>query len=306
MSVMLNPYSERAEWLEILARELPDIRIQFWPDIDDPESVRYAVFWVHDTEDLRSYPNLRAILATTAGVEQFADGAYPDVPIVRMADTTMAEEMAAYAAHWVVHFHRKLDTYLDQQAAKVWRPIRATATRSFPVGILGFGAIGRRIGECLAALGYPINAWTRTGGSEAGIVHYRGADGLREMVAASRAVINVLPLTGQTRGLIDAAVLTCFDPGALYISIGRGATTVEADLLSALDSGRLSAAVLDVTDTEPLPADSPLWNHPRVRITPHTSGFTRAPTAAPIIAANIRRMERGEAPFPLYDPRQGY
>ena len=112
---------------------------------------------------MRRYPNLRAILATTAGVEQFAGGAYPDVPIVRMADTTMAEEMAAYAAHWVVHFHRKLDTYLDQQAAKVWKPIRATATRSFPVGILGFGAIGRRIGECLAELGYPINAWTPDG-----------------------------------------------------------------------------------------------------------------------------------------------
>ena len=306
MSVMLNPYSERAEWLHILSRELPEIRIQFWPDIDDPDSVKYAVFWVHDTEDLRRYPNLRAILATTAGVEQFAGGAYPDVLIVRMADKTMAEEMAAYAAHWVVHFHRKLDTYLDQQAAKVWRPIRATATRSFPVGILGFGAIGRRIGECLGALGYPINAWTRTGGSDAGVTHYRGVDGLREMVAASKAVINVLPVTDQTRGLIDAAVLTCFEPGATYISIGRGATTVEADLVSALDSGRLAAAVLDVTDVEPLPAGSPLWDHPRVRITPHTSGFTRAPTAAPIIAANIRRMERGEAPFPLYDPRQGY
>lgn len=306
MSVMLNPYSERAEWLEILSRELPDIRIQFWPDIDDPDSVRYAVFWVHDTEDLRRYPNLRAILATTAGVEQFAGGAYPDVPIVRMADTTMAEEMAAYAAHWVVHFHRKLDTYLDQQAAKVWKPIRATATRSFPVGILGFGAIGRRIGECLAELGYPINAWTRTGGSEAGVTHFEGVDGLREMFAASRAVINVLPLTDETRGVIDAAVLACFDPGAIYISIGRGATTVEADLVSALDGDRLAAAVLDVTRTEPLPAGSRLWDHPRVRITPHTSGFTRAPTAAPIIAANIRRMERGEAPFPVYNPRRGY
>ncbi len=280
--------------------------IQFWPDIHDPDSVEFAVFWVHDTEDMRRYPNLRAILATTAGVEQFAGGDYPDVPIVRMADPTMAGEMAAYASHWVVHFHRKLHTYLDQQAARVWRPIRAAATGDFPVGILGFGGIGRHIGKCLAGLGYPINAWTRTGGKEEGITHYRGRTGLEDIVCASRAVVNVLPYTRETRGLIDAGVLARFAPGSVYISLGRGATTIEADLVAALDQGVLSAAVLDVTETEPLPSDSTLWDHPRVRITPHTSGFTRARTAAPLIAANIRRIQRGEPPFPLYDPRQGY
>ena len=303
---MLNPYSERAEWFEMLTRELPDMDIQLWPDIHDPDSVEYAVFWVHDTEDMRRYPNLRAILAVTAGVEQFAGGDYPDVPIVRLADETMAGEMAAYAAHWVVHFHRKMDFYLDQQAAKVWRPTRATATGAFPVGILGFGAIGRHIGKCLAGLGYPINAWTRTGGDEEGVTHYRGRNGLEDMVSASRAVVNVLPHTPETRGLVDAGVLAHFAPGSIYISLGRGATTIEADLVWALEQGVLSAAVLDVTETEPLPPGSPLWDHPRVRITPHTSGFTRAPTAAPLIAANIRRIERGETPFPLYDPRQGY
>jgi len=306
VSIMLNPYSERAEWLETLSRELPDMDIQLWPDIHDPDSVEYAIFWLHDPEDMRRYPNLRAILATTAGVEQFAGGDYPDVPIVRMSDATMAGEMAAYAVHWVVHFHRKLDTYLDQQAARVWRPIRATATVDFPVGILGFGAIGRQIGKCLAGLGYPINAWTRTGGEETGVTHYQGRAGLESMVSASRATVNVLPDTPETRGLIDAGVLASFAPGSIYISLGRGATTIEPDLVSALEGGVLSAAVLDITETEPLPPGSPLWDHPRVRITPHTSGFTRAPTAAPLIAANIRRIQRGEAPFPVYDPRQGY
>ena len=303
---MLNPYSERTEWLEMLTRELPDMNIQFYPDIHDPDSVEYAVFWIHDTEDMRRYPNLRAILAVTAGVEQFAGGDYPAVPIVRLADEAMAGEMAAYAAHWVVHFHRKLDTYLDQQAAKVWRPIRTAATGDFPVGILGFGAIGRHIGKCLAGLGYPINAWTRSGGEEEGITHYRGRDGLEEMVSTSRAVVNVLPDTPETRGLIDAGVLAHFAPGSVYVSLGRGGTTIEPDLVSALDDGILSAAALDVTEPEPLPPGSPLWDHPRVRITPHTSGFTRASTAAPLIAANIRRIQRGEQPFPLYDPRRGY
>ncbi len=306
MSILLNPYSEREAWLDALRHELPDTIIQLWPEIHDPEAVEFAVFWLHDTDDLRRYPNLRFILAVTAGVEQFSSGAYPDVPIVRMADPAMAEEMAAFVVHWVIHFQRKLDTYLSQQARKIWKPVRSVPAADYPVGILGFGTIGRRIGEALSALGFAVNAWSRSAKPESGIRHYRGRHGLLEMVASSRAVINVLPHTSETRGVIDAEVFAQFAPDSIYISIGRGVTTHEPDLLAALDEGHPSAAVLDVTATEPLPEDSPLWNHPRVRVTPHTSGFTRAKTAAPILAANIRRIRRGDPPFPLYDPQQGY
>lgn len=303
---MLNPPSEKDQWREVLARELQGIPIQLWPGVDDPDSVEFAVFWLHDREDLHRYPRLRAILAVTAGVEQFLGGGYPDVPIVRLSDTTMADEMAAYAVHWVVHFHRRMDTYLDMQTTREWRPIRTIEAHHFPVGILGFGMMGRRVGKSLARLGYPVSALTRTGGQVPGITHYRGPDGLEELLRSCKAVINILPLTPETAGLMDAGRFACFQEGSLYVSIGRGGTTVEADLVAALDHGPLDAAVLDVTGSEPLPTESPLWNHPRVRITPHASGFTRSRTAAPLVAANIRRIRRGEQPFPLYDPRRGY
>ena len=306
VSVMLNPTSEREQWRDILTRELPDEHIQLWPDITDPDSVEFAVFWHHDPADLLRYRQLKAILSVSAGVEQFLGGAYPDLPIIRLSDPAMADEMAAYAVHWVVHFHRRMDTYLGLQAVPEWRPIRTVDAHGFPVGILGYGVMGRRVGEALARLGYPVGAWTRSGGQNAGVTHYRGSDGLDRMLGASSAVINVLPLTPGTEGLMDADRLARFRRGAMYMSMGRGGTTVEADLLSALDDGPLGTAVLDVTGAEPLPAQSPLWNHPRVRITPHASGFTRARTAAPVIAANIRRLRRGEQPFPLYQPGRGY
>ena len=306
VSVMLNPTTERREWLEILTRELPGERIRLWPDIDDPGSIEFAVFWIHDPRDLRRYPRLRTILSVSAGVEQFLGGDYPDVPIVRLSDAAMADEMAAYAIHWVVHFHRRMDRYLELQEVPEWRPIRAVEARNFPVGILGFGVMGRRVGEALAGLGYPVRAWTRSGGGDRAVTHYRGLDGLQKMLRGSNAVINILPLTPETAGLMNRRRFACFRPGALYISVGRGATTVEADLMDALDNGTVGAAVLDVTVDEPLPAGSPLWEHPRVRITPHASGFTRARTAAPVVAANIRRIRRGEQPFPLYDPRRHY
>lgn len=303
---MLNPTTERLEWREILERELPGERIQLWPDIKDPDSVEFAVFWIHDPDDLRRYPNLKAILSVSAGVEQFLGSNYPDVPIVRMSDTAMAEEMAAYAIHWVVHFQRRLDRYLEMQAVGKWRPIRTPHAREYRVGLLGFGVIGRRVGESLARLGYPVMAWTRTGGREQRIAHFRGDDGLEQMLARSEAVINTLPLTPDTAGLMDRRRFSRFRTETLYVSIGRGGTTIEADLLEALDNGRVGAAVLDVTVQEPLPAGSPLWTHPRVRITPHASGFTRARTAAPLVAANILRMRKGEQPFPLYDPGRSY
>lgn len=306
MSVMLNPTTERQEWLQILRRELPAERIQLWPDIEDPDSIEFAVFWIHDPGDLRRYPSLRAILSVSAGVEQFVGGDYPDVPIVRMSDAAMADEMAAYAIHWVVHFHRRMDTYLELQEVPEWHPIRTVDAHNFPVGILGFGIMGRRVGEALAWLGYPVRAWTRSGGSDPGVTHFQGPDGLDGMLGRSEAVINVLPLTPDTAGLMNRKRFARFRPGALYISVGRGTTTVEADLIDALDDGDVGAAVLDVTVEEPLPAGSPLWDHPRVRITPHASGFTRARTAAPLVAANIRRMRRGERPFPLYDRQRHY
>ncbi len=303
---MLNPTTERQEWLEILERELPDERIQLWPDIEDPDSIEFAVFWVHDVEDLRRYPNLKTILSVSAGVEQFLSGDYPDVPIVRMADRAMADEMAAYVTHWVVHFHRRMDRYLEMQSIKEWRPIRTIGAGGFGVGLLGFGAIGRRVGKALTRLGYPVMAWTRTGGDERYVTHFQGPAGLKEMLNSSKAVINILPLTPDTAGLMNRRRFSWFEPDTLYISIGRGATTVEADLIHALDSHTVGAAVLDVTIDEPLPTISPLWDHPRIRITPHACGFTRALTAAPLVAANILRMRRGEQPFPLYDPRRRY
>ncbi|MCY4371377.1 MAG: glyoxylate/hydroxypyruvate reductase A [bacterium] len=303
---MLNPTNERREWLKILGRELPGERIQLWPDIDDPASIEFAVFWIHDPTDLRRYPRLRAILSVSAGVEQFLRDDYPDVPIVRMCDAAMADEMAAYSIHWVVHFHRRMDRYLELQEVGKWRPIRNVDAHKFPVGVLGFGVMGRRVGEGLARLGYPVRAWTRSGGSDRGVTHFQGPRGLEKLLACSDAVINTLPLTPDTQGLMNRRRFAHFRPGALYIAVGRGGTTVEADLLDALDDGSVGAAVLDVTIEEPLPAASPLWEHPRVRITPHASAFTRARTAAPMVAANIRRIRRGEQPFPLYDPQRHY
>lgn len=280
--------------------------IQLWPNIDDPQAVTYAIVGRHPAEDLHRYPNLKAILALSAGVEQFRSNDFPQVPIVRLNDPAMSNEMAAYALHWILHFQRRFDAFAAQQKQGEWRQLSYTPSHEYRVGILGFGTIGRRLGEVFASLDYPINAWSRGGGEHPGVDHYAGLDGLDAFLKTSDAIINVLPSTPETRRLMNSERFAHVGPGAVYLTMGRGDTTDAEALIKALDAGRIQAAVLDVLALEPLPPESPLWTHARVRITPHVAGYTQIDTASAVIAANIRRLENGQQPFPILDTNRGY
>jgi glyoxylate/hydroxypyruvate reductase A len=309
MAILLNPGtygSSPEDWLAAFRRELPGMDIRLWPDAPQADAVEFVIATRHEPADLHKYPNLRALLAMGAGIEQYMSPDMPAVPIVRLAEPHMYDEMAAYVIHWVVHFQHRMDVYLEYQSRTDWRPERHVPSFDYPVAVLGFGHIGRRIGESLHKLGFPINAWSRSGPREEWANSYAGEGDLESCLASSAAVVNVLPSTERTHQLMNAARFGQCRPGALLINLGRGATVDEVALLAALDNGQIGYAVLDVTDPEPLPAASPLWSHPRVRITPHIAGQTVVGPAARVIAANVRRILRGEAPFPVVERSHGY
>ncbi len=306
MSILVQSPTDNERWVDEFRRLLPDHDVECWPDVAVPAAVEYLVMWRHDPSDMARYTNLRAILSLGAGVEQFLDTDLPDVPIVRLADPAMADEMAVYAVSWVTHFQRHHDVYLADQAKTIWKELPYTPAAEYTIGILGHGTIGRCVGQAFAGLGYPIAAWSRTGGDEPGIEHYVGSEQIGAFLAACDAVINVLPNTPDTAGLMNSDRFASMQPHAVFVNIGRGSTVVEDDLAAALYAGRPAAAVLDVTSIEPLPPESPLWKHPNIRITPHSSGPTRLGTAARLIAANIDRLDRGEQPFPILDRSNGY
>ncbi len=226
--------------------------------------------------------------------------------MVRLAEPYMHDEMAAYVVHWVVHFQKRMDAYLEQQATATWQIEPYPTGDRYPIAVVGFGWIGQRIGRALHDLGFPINAWSRTGTTVEWATSYAGYDHLAACLGASAAVVNVLPATAETRKLMNAERFAQCRHGALFINLGRGVTVDEADLLAALDDGRIGNAVLDVTDPEPMEPTNPLWNHPKARITPHVAGFTVVEPAATLIAANVRRIIAGEEPYPLVDPARGY
>ena len=309
MSIVVNPWSGPDEWMAELARHLPDEELLLWPDVADRESVEMVAAWRMKRADLASFPNLTTILSMGAGTEQWQRDGTPSVRIVRLADPAMSDEMAAYALHWVIHYQRDFDAKYGADDLSNWGSgaLPVPAPRQHRVGILGYGTIGRRIGQAFSDLGYPVNAWSRSGTDDHNVTSFAGLENLEDFLGSCDAVINVLPNTPATSGLLTAERFTQFSPGATFINIGRGTVVHdENELVDAVDSGALGAAVVDVTNPEPPAESSRLLGHPRIRVTPHVAGSTQIPTAAELIAANITRIRSGEQPFPVVDPTTGY
>ncbi len=293
---------------EELSRLLPDVEFRIWPHVGDPAEIEFAVVWKLPPGELAEFPNLKAILSPGAGVDHlFEDPELPEgVPVARLVDPLMADRMAEYTAALTLWSHRRFDAYAELQGRRSWRQVPQKDARDRGVGILGLGALGRAAARRLRPFGFALGGWSRTPKEEPGVTCRHGNAALADVLGESDILICLLPLTPETRGLLDGAALGRLPRGAYVINCARGGLVVEADLLAALDSGRLSGAALDVFDEEPLPRDNPLWTHPKVRITPHVSSLTAPETAAPLLAAQVRRAQRGEPLECLVDRAAGY
>lgn len=307
VAILINPYSRVPQWREEFEALLEGEDLRWYPDIGDPADIEFVVAWLMSRRELSELPNLQAILCLGAGTEQWQKPGMPDVPVVRLADPAMADQMAAYVVSYVVRHQRGFAGVEAAQSERSWTIPTTPQTWSYQVGILGHGTIGARIGQAFASLGYPVNGWTRTRRETPGVTHYAGADELDDFLGASNVVINVLPSTESTTGLLTRERFDQFATDSLFVNVGRG-TVIESDsaLVGALDDGPLAMAILDVTSPEPLPDDSPLWDHPAVVLTPHLSGVTQVRSAAHVVAANIARFRAGETVEPLLDRTRGY
>jgi glyoxylate/hydroxypyruvate reductase len=297
-----------ARWRAQLTKLRETLDIRVWPDIGDPEEIDYALVWRPEPGFLASLPSLKLILSLGAGVDHLlGDPQLPrHLPIVRLVDPHMTDAMSEYVVLQVLRLHRHDLDYRAQQQERVWRELDQKNAAARRVGILGFGALGRDAAKKLKGLGFDVAAWSRSEKSLAGVESYAGVDGLPRLLGRSEILVCLLPLTAETEGILNARNLALLPRGAALVNAARGAHLVEDDLFAALTSGQISGAVLDVFHDEPLPADHPFWNHPRVVVTPHVAAFTNPATAAPIILDNIRRFEEGRPLLNRIDPARGY
>ncbi|MDE2176131.1 MAG: glyoxylate/hydroxypyruvate reductase A [Betaproteobacteria bacterium] len=279
----------------------------------DPDAqAEFALVWRPDADWLAGQMGLRAVFNLGAGVDAIAPALHrlhPGVPLIRLEDAGMGRQMADYVAEGVLHAYRRMTDYAAQQAKARWEPLPLPPRASFSVGFLGFGQMGAAAARRVAAMDFPILACSRSGQSrfvaELGCAIY-ALDRLDEFLAQTRVLVVLLPLTADTRGLLDYAVLSRLPQGAHLINASRGAVIDQADLLDLLHGGHLASALLDVFATEPLPAADALWSHPRVRITPHVAAQTLVGPSAAQVMRKIAAIERGEKPGGVVDMRLGY
>jgi glyoxylate/hydroxypyruvate reductase A len=302
-------WEDEKVWHQWVQSELPEIDVRVYPDVGNENEIEYAVVWKHPHGILKRYPNLKVILSLGAGVDHIlSDPDLPkDLPIVRLVDVKLTHEMCFHALHWVLHFHSDHYLYMKQQIDRKWQQQSSIQPEDRTVGIMGLGNIGRGIGESLIDQGFKVLGWGANQKSSLGdIKYFFGKEQLSDFLVKTNILINVLPFSKDTKNMLRKDDLKSLPRGSFIINMGRGGIINEADLLSLLDENHITAAALDVFEQEPLPTQNPLWNHPSVYITPHIAGQSNPKSSAKTIAENIRRIEDGKMPFPIYNITKGY
>lgn len=302
------PPAEAHAWREALSAADPALPIVEVAElsVEQRACVEVAVVANPDPTVLSTLPGLRWVQSLWAGVDSLLPRVPGHVPIVRMRDPGMIETMAEAVLTWTLYLHRELPQYLAQQARAEWRqrPLRPATERR--VTILGLGDMGTAAARRLSQQGFPVHGYRRAPTGATPVPCAYGDAGLDALLPQTDVLVLLLPLTDDTRGLIDARRLAQLPAGASLINFARGALIDDDALLAALDAGRLDHAVLDVFAHEPLPPGHAYWRHPRVTVTPHVSAPTPKSSAAPIAAAHLRRyLDTGEIPAAV-DRVRGY
>ncbi len=292
-------------WLEGLRAALPGASVTVWQPGAAQADV--AVVWAPPQQFLDEQPALQAMFNIGAGVDALLRLRIPDgCRVVRIDDGGMAVQMAEYVCHAVVRHFRELDAYEADMRDGRWG-FRKPRTRSdFTVGVMGLGVLGERVARALAHFEFPVNGWSRTPKALEGVRGFHGPDAFNDFLAASRVLVNLLPLTPETEGIMNRGTLSRLPQGGYVINVARGAHLVEEDLLALVDSGHLAGAMLDVFRTEPLPPGHPFWSHPKIVATPHTSARTLREESIAQIVRKIGQLDRGEPVAGTVDRARGY
>ena len=295
-------------WLNGLRSSLPNAQIALWQP--GAPLAGYAVVWAPPQQFLDEQTQLRAIFNIGAGVDALMQSRLPaGVPVVRLDDAGMSAQMAEYVCHAVIRHFRELDLYEADMAEGKWSYRKPRLRSDFSVGVMGLGVLGQRVARALTQFDFPVRGWSRSARAVDGVQGFHGAAGFDEFLAGTRVLVCLLPLTPDTENIMRRETLSRLLPGGYVINVARGGHLVDVDLIALIASGQLAGATLDVFRQEPLPATHPFRQHPKIRLTPHTSARTMRAESIAQIAGKIIAMENGAAIASLagvVDLKKGY
>ena len=304
---------EVAPWTARFRNRAPQRDIRVWPDaVGNMEDIAYVAAWKPPHGLLANYKNLKAVFSLGAGVDHLTtDPALPNVPVVRIVDRDLTRRMTEYVVMHTLMFHRRQQTYDQQQWEKVWFEHPQAAARDVAVGIMGLGELGIDAVSVLQRIGFNVAGWSRTAKNIAGIQAFHGRDGLDTFLARTEILVVLLPHTPATESILNLGLLRKLKRdgaagGAFLINAGRGKLQIDADILAALDDGTLAGAALDVFPTEPLPQASALWTHPKVSVSPHNAAVSDPKALIDNVLRQIENFEAGKPLENVIDRAAGY
>ncbi|HBQ59238.1 MAG TPA: glyoxylate/hydroxypyruvate reductase A [Balneolaceae bacterium] len=285
----------------------PNLDVEIWPRFDNKERVHFAVCWNHPEKVLGNYPNLRAVSSLGAGVNHLLnDESLPEeVPICRLITDSLQDQMAEYVLNAIVNYRLNMNDYFENKQKGIWDQKSALPKKYAPVGIMGLGEMGKSVATLLVQHGYQVSAWSRSKKDINGVQSY-AKDELNEFLSETTILINLLPLTDETEGILDLDLFKKLKQPGYLINVGRGDHLVEEDLIYAFDMNYLEGACLDVFEEEPLPKNHSFWNRKQIMVTPHIAAITPAKEAAEVLVENYKRAMSGMELLFEVDRERGY
>lgn len=303
--LIISPNRDPKAWIKALHEAAPELELEVYPEVRNPEKVEFALSWRHPHGIFKNYPNLRVISSMGAGIDHILqDETIPQhIEITRIIDNQLAEDMAVFVLALVLEQVRNLSLH---HCSKEWKPVKYLRPKNLRVGIMGMGVLGSAVAKTLRNNGFNLSGWSSSEKDISGVETFHGEDQLPEFLSKTDFLVCLLPLTSETENILEKALFQQLPQGAYVINVARGNHLVEKDLLEMIDNGHLSGASLDVFRKEPLPEEHAFWNHPKIKITPHVASVTHPSSVAPQLIENYIRMKNGQKPRHLINRQKQY
>ena len=303
--LIISPNRDPKAWVKALHEAAPELELEVYPEVKDPDKVEFALSWRHPQGIFKNYPNLKVISSMGAGIDHILqDEEIPEhIEITRIIDEQLAEDMAVFVLSLVLEQVRNLSFH---HCSKEWKPVKYQRPKNLQIGIMGMGVLGTAVTKKLKQNGFKLAGWSSSEKDISGVETFFGEDQLPGFLSRSDFLVCLLPLTSETENILNKTLFQKLPKGAYIINVARGNHLVEQDLLEMVENGHLSGASLDVFRREPLPNEHPFWKHEKIKITPHVASVTHPSSVAPQLIENYIRMKNGKNPRHLVNRQKQY
>jgi len=308
MSIALILNSGRAEeWKFEINKHLPKIKVEIYPEIENYDEVEFALCWKPEADYYTHFPNLKVIQSGGAGIDHLFPKSIPShIHTCRIVDPMLKSDMFEHVLTCLMHSMKNFSAYATEKAKKHWQPLVYKSIGQTCVTVLGLGEIGGYVAERLIQVGFNVNGWSNSPKNLQGVTSFTGIAGLGLAVEKTDFIVNVLPLTDATRGILNHDLFSLCPKGTVLLNVGRGEHLVDEDLLEAIAKKQIANAYLDVFHQEPLPQDHPFWNCSSIFITPHVASRTNISSSVLQVVDNYRRMTEGRPLLNEISLEKGY